>query len=395
MDPLDYYRNRMHVQPFEPSAPTRGGVTETIPEFVASGTALMGQLLRSCLNLGVRVFTEAPGRELLTEGGRVIGVRAEREGKDVRVHATRGVLIATGGYTNNDELKRLWMQRPLEYTCDIVENQGEGHLMGIAVGAQTAGLGDAWWMPNVHTGHDGTKAIMVIREERCVPHTIIVNREGRRFVNEALNYYDVAEGFGNKVGGSDRNLPAWLIYDQQGLEKYSTLVYKTPTQPASWYHKANTIEELARAIGVDPAGLADTVARFSANAKQGIDPDFHRGETQWDIAWGDPDNEPNPALGPIEKGPFHAIELRSGALSTGGGLRINIHGQVRRALPPAGPIEGLYAAGNSSNGAVAGGYPGPGATIGSAMTFGYLAGLHAAGVKPVPYAERASSLNTS
>lgn len=387
MDPLDYYREQMHVKRFDPDAPTRVNLATTLPDHVASGTALIGQLVRACRDHGVEMLTESPGRELLTDGDRVTGVLADTPDGPRRVRARKGVLVATGGYTHNDELKRLWMQRPLDYSCDVIENQGDGHLMGIAVGAQVAGLGDAWWMPNVHTGETGPDHIMVVREERCVPHTLIVNQAGRRFVNEALNYYDIAEAFGTKEGGSTRNLPAWLVYDAQGLDKYSTLAFKTPTEPRSWYRRADTLAELAAECGIDPDALVATVERFNDGARRGTDPDFGRGDSEWDRAWGDPGHEPNPALGTVERGPFHAIELRSGALATCGGLRINPNGQVRRALPPFDPIEGLYAAGNCSNSAVAGGYPGAGATIGAAMTFGYLAAHHAAGVTPVPHTE--------
>jgi 3-oxosteroid 1-dehydrogenase len=143
------------------------------------------------------------------------------------------------------------------------------------------------------------------------------------------------------------------------------------------------LEELARTVGIDPAGLAATVEAFNANARRGIDPEFGRGESTWDLEWGDPEHKPNPSLGPVEMPPFYAIELHPGAFDTKGGLRINERGQVRSASRDEAPIPGLYSAGNNAAGSVPQGYVGPGATLGPALTFGYIVGLQiGAAVRP-------------
>jgi 3-oxosteroid 1-dehydrogenase len=207
----------------------------------------------------------------------------------------------------------------------------------------------------------------------------MVNGSGKRFMNEAINYYDIGEAFGRSAGYGPRNFPAWLVFDQQGVERYAVLAYKLPLEgdPAAWFHSAESAEELARSIGVEPNALRATIDRFNGFARNGIDEDFHRGEDPWDRALGDPDHGPNPSLGTIEKPPFYAVPMWPGAASTRGGLRIDASGRVLSAKDGAA-IPGLYAAGNCSNGAAAGGYCGPGATIGPAMTFGYLVGRRVA-----------------
>jgi 3-oxosteroid 1-dehydrogenase len=386
MDRLDFYAKRMHTLPPDPHAPVRARPSFLIPgeeigEDLSSGSALVGQLLRACVQQGVTLLTAAPGEQLLLSDGAVVGVRAGRDGEPWFVRARHGVLMATGGYGGSEELKRLWLRRPLEFTCEVDENEGDGHLMGLAVGAQVANLGDAWWMPRTPRDEsaDGVVNIGGTREDRILPHTLIVNRRGERFVNEAMNYHDVCEAFGENVGGSPRNLPAWLVFDTQGRRKYAGLAGKIPhgAQP-SYLTVADSLDELAEALGIDVLALRSTVARFNEFARTGVDLDFHRGESEWDRLWGDPDNHPNPSLGTLEVGPFYAVPLYSGALATKGGLRVNEHAEVLSAALPFAPIAGLYAAGNCSNAAVAGAYQGAGATLGAAMTFGYIAGRRVA-----------------
>jgi 3-oxosteroid 1-dehydrogenase len=241
----------------------------------------------------------------------------------------------------------------------------------MAVGAQTAGLGDAWWLLR-GAGHT----------HRYVPHTLVVNDQAKRFCDEGLNYYDFGLVFGTKRDSADgrpKNLPAWLIFDSQGTRKYSVLA--RPVQMAQRADmrellkltSADSLEELAVKLGIDGAQLVATVNRFNGFAREGYDHDFHRGESRWVTdAWGDPNHKPNPGLGTVEEGPFHAIEITPAALATRGGLRVNGRAEVLSAATGA-PIPGLYAAGNCSNGAAPLSYPGPGSTIGAAMTFGFIA----------------------
>ena len=380
MDRLEMFSKRLHVSPPLPNAPSRVlKPGQKVGDYLANGSALTGQLLKACLKHGVSILTGTPASQLLVERGRVVGVRAQRNGKPFFVQAKSGVLVATGGYSHNEELKRLWLDRPIDYSCEIVENQGDGHLMGMAVGAQTAGLGDAWWFmqgaPHVN---------------RYVPHTMIVNREGRRFCDESINYYDFADAFGSRRSGM-RNLPAWMLFDTQGATKYSvlnellTMPPRTEFIPAgagavirpTMLTQAGSLDELAGKLGIDAQQLERSVAQFNEYARDGHDPEFHRGETRWSREWGDPNQKPNPSLGELKVPPFYAVEIRPGALATRGGLRVNEMAEVLSA-GTGGPIPGLYAAGNCSSGAVPYAYPGFGATLGAAMTFAYIAANGAA-----------------
>ncbi|HVX21110.1 MAG TPA: FAD-dependent oxidoreductase [Acidimicrobiales bacterium] len=377
-DRLEYYAKSMHLLP--PSDGMGGAAPAGPVEAVGNGTALVGDLLKCCLAFGVRPITECPATELVVEDGRVVGVRASRDGQDFAVRARRGVLIATGGFAWNEELKRIWMKRPLVHSCEIVENQGDGHLMGMAIGAQVSNLGDAWWFPQTWMGpldENGEAQLSGSRDDRSLPHSMIVNARGRRFVDEVTNYYDFGEAFGDKTGATPRNVPAWLVFDRQAAERYMMFGMKVAALSGTRYlHQSDTVEGLAGQIGVDPLALAGEVNRFNGFCRRGVDEDFHRGEGMWDLSWGDPEVRPNPCLGTVEKAPFYAVELFPGALATCGGLQVNVRAQVLSVR--GDPIPGLYAAGNCSSGLPIGAYPGAGSTIGAGMTFGYIAGTRMA-----------------
>ena len=137
--------------------------------------------------------------------------------------------------------------------------------------------------------------------------------------------------------------------------------------------KADTLDELAEKTGLPADAFTATVERFNGFARTGVDEDFKRGESAYDRYYGDPTNKPNPNLGEISHGPFYAAKMVPGDLGTKGGVVTDVHG---RALRDDGSIiEGLYAAGNVSAPVMGHTYPGPGGTIGPAMTFGYLAAL--------------------
>jgi 3-oxosteroid 1-dehydrogenase len=251
--------------------------------------------------------------------------------------------------------------------------------MGLAVGAQLAGINDAWWLPHIPMGiENGVVNAGGTREDRILPHTMMVNPAGRRFFNEAINYYDIGEYFGNKVGAAPRNFPAWLLFDQQGVERYAMLAFKVPAgDPPEYLHVADSIEDLAKSLDIEPTTLRSSVERFNEFARNGVDEDFHRGENPWDLAWADPEHGPNPSLGTLEKAPFYAVPVYPSAVSTRGGLRIDTSARVLAARDGK-PIPGLYASGNCSNGSATGAYPGPGSTIGPAMTFSYIVGRQVA-----------------
>ena len=204
---------------------------------------------------------------------------------------------------------------------------------------------------------------------------------GRRFVNEALNYHDFSRVFANiEPGTSDyANIPAYLVVDSRYVSRYPVAghpVFSDAARAPDWMARADTLAELAEIIGVDAAGLEETVAAFNPAAERGEDPEFGRGSSEQDRHLGDPTNEPNPCLAPLAQAPFYAVQLHPGVLGTAGGLRADLDGRV---LDWDGePLPGLYAAGNCSATVFRDAYPGGGATIGSAITRAYAAGQHIA-----------------
>jgi 3-oxosteroid 1-dehydrogenase len=387
-DKFEFYTRHLHAAPPDQGRTVHqrtfvdvGNVDYAKPttfEYFANGTALVAQLLRGCLRHGVEILTSVRARELVVEDGRVVGARATTKDGERAFAGRHGVMLATGGFEFNDELKSLFLDRPLEFCPGASSNEGDGHLMGFAVGAMPANLADAWWCPVIPIGEDSPEPgdAVLSREERALPHTMIVNARGERFVNESTNYYDITEAFGTR-NNMRRNLPAWLILDQQFRDKYALLRSAPPPRVEgrpSWLTTADTLEELAERVGIDRDGFLTQVERFNRFAEQGLDPDFHRGESRWDVEWGDPTHTPNPALGTIAKPPFCAISLRPGALATKSGLNIDRDGRVLSAADPCSPIPGLYAAGNVSANAVPYAYTGPGSTLGPAMTFAYVIG---------------------
>lgn len=374
-DRMNFFLRRLHAGAPMPPRPPRPGYGPDAPLVdVAGGTALVGQLLKALLARDVPIRTGCPVSELLLEDGRVIGLRTGPEGAGRALRARRGVVMATGGFGGSEQLRRLWLRRPVSETCEIDANQGDGHLLGVAAGAQLANIGDAWWMPRTAIGEDaeGRLSIGGTREDRSLPHTVVVNGLGQRFVNESINYYDFCAAFGS--GRDPANVPAWLLFDSQGRRKYAALAAKVPDGPTpAWVTTADTVEELAVALRIDPAALGATLSRFNAYARAGVDEEFDRGASAWDIAFGDDAQQPNPSLGTVEEGPFFAVEVLPGALATKGGLRVNDHGEVLRSADGQ-PLPGLYATGNCSSAAIPDSYAGAGATIGAAMTFAYIIG---------------------
>jgi len=213
---------------------------------------------------------------------------------------------------------------------------------------------------------------------RSLPHSVLVNRKGRRFVNEAHNYNDMVKPFFDfdPVAYDRPNLPCWLILDQQFVDKYALVTAMPGMPPPNWVEQADSLEAMSEKLGVDTEGLLQTIARFNGFAREGIDRDFRRGESVYDHFYGDPEHKPNPNLGTLEKAPFYALQVFPGAIGTKGGPRTDQDARVLRVGDE--PIDGLYAAGNVAAGVTGPGYPGAGATIGMAMTWGFIAGKHAA-----------------
>lgn len=337
----------------------------------AMGNALAIGLRQGLIDAGVPVHYGSELTGLLIEEGRVVGVETSRGA----VRARRGVILGSGGFEKNLELREKHQPSPtsIEWTTGSANNDGQGILAGIAAGAETALMDDAWWGPTIPLPNGPWFCLA----ERNLPGSIMVNGDGKRFMNEALPYVEaVHEIYAGEATGIP-HVPCWMVIDQRYRNRYlfAGLPPRAPF-PGRWYKegvikRADTLPGLAAEIGVPADNLVATVARFNAFAVGGIDADFHRGESAYDQYYSDPRVRPNPSLHRIDKGPFYAVKIVPGDLGTKGGL---VTDEAARVLRPDGSaIEGLYAAGNCSSAVMGHTYAGPGATIGPALVFGYLA----------------------
>jgi 3-oxosteroid 1-dehydrogenase len=351
----------------------------------SSGGSLTGGLLKGLLDKGIEPQLGVSAKELVVDNGRVVGLRAEQNGRELLIGARRGVILASGGFEWNQALCAQFLSGQLTHPNSPPGNDGVGLKMVMSLGADLANMSEAWWCPSIvipGEEYDGRQLNRGDFAIRSLPHSIIVNRRGQRFVNEAHNYNDMMKPFFafDPVSYERSNLPAYLVLDHTFVERYALLT-SVPGMPLpEWVTRADTLEALAEKIGVDVKGLHATVARFNDFAREGVDKDFRRGESVYDHFYGDPANTPNPNLGAIAKPPFYALEVKPGALGTKGGAKVSPHAEVLRI--DGGTIAGLYAAGNVMAGVTGPGYPGAGATIGTGMTFGYIAGAHAAQQRP-------------
>jgi 3-oxosteroid 1-dehydrogenase len=341
----------------------------------AMGNAIAIGLRQGLVDAGVPVEYDTSLEELLVEDGRVTGVVVSHQGQRRTIRARRGVILGSGGFEANLELREKYLPSPTDagWTTGASSNTGAGHLAGIAIGADTDLMDDAWWGPTIPLPGRSWFALA----ERNLPGSIIVNGAGRRYMNEALPYVEAThEMYAGQATGVS-HVPSWLVCDQRYRNRY-LFAGLGPRQPfpGRWLKagvvvKAGSMEELADRIEVPADALRTTVERFNGFAASGVDEDFHRGESAYDRYYSDPTVKPNPSLHVIDQAPFYAVKIVPGDLGTKGGLVTDEHARVLRA--DGSPIPGLYAAGNVSSAVMGNTYAGPGATIGPAIVFGYLA----------------------
>ncbi|NIP13852.1 MAG: FAD-dependent oxidoreductase [Pseudomonadales bacterium] len=347
------------------------------------GQALMGRLFKGCIDRNIPVRTGYRATRLLLEDGAVAGVAGEGPDGPFEVDARGGVVLATGGFEWNRELVRTFLRGPMTSPVSVPTNEGDGLTMSMRIGAALGNMREAWWMPAVEIPGDrgdGRPHQHLFASERARPRSIMVNRAGRRFTNEAANYNAFGAAFHEQdVARFDyANLPCWFIFDQKHLDTYGFIGTEPGAPAANWVANAPTLRALAAQLGIDPDGLEETVATWNSYAEAGRDPDFHRGESAHDTWWGDPweKGTPGATLGPLDTGPFYAVEVRSGALGTKGGPKTD--GLARVQNVDGETIAGLYAAGNVMASAMGMTYGGAGGTLAPGMVFGFLAGRDAA-----------------
>jgi len=346
-------------------------------ELLTMGQALVAGLRAGLARSDVPIWLSTPLIDVEMDGERVTGVRVSRDGEPVTIRAARGVVLAAGGFEHNTQMRKEYQREPIgsEWTVGAAENTGDGILAGQRLGAALGPMDDAWWGPSVPL----PRGPFFLLAERTLPGSILVNAAGRRFVNEAAPYVDAVHAMYDADTPEVPHIPAWLVFDQRYRNRY-LFAARAPGRPfpAHWYSsgvcaKADTLAGLAAEIGLSGDGLTATVERFNAMADAGRDDDFQRGDSAYDRYYGDPRNRPNPCLARLSKPPFYAVRIVPGDLGTKGGLSTDERARVLRE--DGSPIPGLYAAGNTSALVMGRTYAGPGATLGPAMTFGYLAAL--------------------
>ncbi|ASK89085.1 3-oxosteroid 1-dehydrogenase [Sphingorhabdus sp. SMR4y] len=347
------------------------------------GQALVGRLLKACLDRGIEPVLGCSGYRLSLDQGRVTGAIVERGGEQETISARNGVILATGGFEWNDALKHAFLRGPLEAPASPPTNRGDGLKMAMAAGAGLGNMTSAWWVPTLAIPEaqwqSGETRNMPVLIERTLPHGIMVNRTGKRFCNEAANYSALAGAFHafDPATYDYPNLPAYLIFDSHYRERYPLSSIMPGAPLPDWVAQADTLAELATQIGVDATNLPATVNRFNDQAEQLDDRDFGRGKTGYDRFYGDRSRDGAAAtLGGLTKAPFYAVEIRMGALGTNGGAKTNAQAQIVDV--DGAPIAGLFGAGNVISAPTGSVYAGAGGTLGPALTFGYIAGRAAA-----------------
>ncbi|MEE4417997.1 FAD-dependent oxidoreductase [Streptomyces bugieae] len=347
---------------------------------LALGEALIARMRRSLDLLGGDLWLSAPLTGLVEENGRIAGVRVTLGNRELAVRATGGVVLASGGFSHHQQLREKYLPAPTstEWSAAAEGQTGDGLELGLAAGAAVDLMDRVWGAPSVVP--PGGKPFFLVAD-RGVPGMVIVDSAGERYANEAAPYHEFVDAMYAHDRPEATAVPSWLILDATSKSRYLFMgLFPGQSFPRPWLEtgfvkKAASVEELATRIGAAPEWLRATVDRFNGFARAGRDEDFHRGDSVYDRYYGDP-TLPNPNLAPLEKGPYYAIPVHPGDIGTKGGLVTDATARVLREDGTA--IDGLYASGNVSSAVMGETYPGPGATIGPAMTFSWLAAHHIA-----------------
>jgi len=355
---------------------------------LCAGNSLMGRLLLSLRERNVPTWLNTGVEELVFEDGKAVGAMLNKEGKTLRVKATRGIVLAAGGFSRNLEMRQKYQRHPIttEWTAGTPSNTGDAIQMGRDAGGALGLMDEAWWTPVSLVPKSPFSWVLVV--EKSLPHGLFLNQEGKRFTNEAAPYIDVVNGMYDDVAKTGAADPRWFHIFDATYRKSSIAGPVAPGKVMSdkqlprryrdgkFLYKAKTLDELCEQLEIPAANAKAAITRFNEYAVKGEDPDYNRGWSAQDRYYGDPKVKPNCSLGPIETGPFYAVQIYPGDLGTKGGLVTDEHSRVLKEDGQA--IPGLYAAGNSAESVMGRTYPGAGGTIGPALTFGFLAAEDAA-----------------
>ncbi|MEY2777355.1 MAG: hypothetical protein RLY30_1453 [Pseudomonadota bacterium] len=355
--------------------------------YAALGSALVAGLRRSMMDRDIPLWLSSPLQRLIEDNGRVVGVEVVRDGQACQVKALKGVILASGGFEQSQGLREQHLPAPTQARWSATpagQNTGDGLVAAQLLGAKATLMDWAWWCPTIGVPKESSQR--GVFAERAFPGAIVVNGLGRRFANEAEPYLEFGKAMYDDHLKTGKTLPAWVIFDAHFRFHYAMgpimpgQIMPDRRIPQEWWDQvlwtADSLDALAAKIGVDSAGLKETVDRVNGFALTGKDLDFDRGGNVYDRYYGDVNVKPNPCLAPIQKGPFYAMRLDGGDIGTKGGLLTNARAQVVNQAGQA--IQGLYAIGNCASSVMGMSYPGAGSTLGPAMTFGMIAADHLA-----------------
>ena len=353
--------------------------------WTTAGAALQGRMLQQALKTGVDIRVETPVSELILEGGKVVGVVAQKDGRPWRIGANLGVLVNAGGFARNQEMRDKYMPGTrAEWSMTNESDTGDMHRAMENIGGMLAQMDQMVGFQMTRApGWEDDYVAPGAQSITAKPHAILVDQSGVRYLNEGGSYEEYCENMvvRNRTVPA---IPSWAIFDRQYLDLYPLAGGGQGKIPAKWREagylkQADTIEDLAKQIDIDPATLRQTVDRWNELVDKGVDEDFHRGERAYDWFLGDPRREKQfTTLGRIDKGPFYAVDVVPGDVSTYGGVVTDTNSRVIKA--DGSVIEGLYACGVSTASPMGRIYPGAGASVGPSMTFGWIAAKHAAGI---------------
>lgn len=371
----------------------------------ANGAAIQGRMLKIALREQLPIWTDSPVRDFVVENGKVCGVIAQHQGREVRIGAADGVLINAGGFSRSRDLREQFQPKPnpWRWTNANPGDTGEMIQAALQLGAAVDCMNEAWWVitslgpgesfPEGAVTADGTVIPFMHHLDLSLPFSMMVDQLGQRFCDEAGAYMEIGQRMYRRQAETGKSVPSWVIMDRRQREYYPWGTAAPGQIPKAWLDsgylkQAGSLRELASLCGIDADGLEATTRRFNEFCRVGRDEDFGRGSRAFDRAHGDPTVKPNPSLGPIEQAPFYAVAMYPGDVGTAGGLVTDEFGRVLRA--DGSVIDGLYATGNSTASVMGRCYPGAGASIGASFVFGYIAAQHAARAAKTSPVERAA-----
>ena len=356
---------------------------------MAFGAASVTRLISSVKKRNIPIWRSTELKEYIFKNNRVVGAVVKKDGQIIRIKATRGIIVASGGFGQNQSMREEYLPKPTnaDWGCEPKTNTGDPIKAAEAIGAQLKFMDKAWWVTTLKAPDEDFPRLSEV--EKSMPGNYTVNKSGKRFSNESQNYLTFMLEVLKKQEEGESFTPMYMIFDAEHRKNYPV----GPLMPGkffpdslvkfvhkNWFNdnfitRASSIEELAKKTGINPEGLIDTINKVNEYSKTGKDLDFQRGDNERDRFSGD-QSLVNPCLGSVIQAPFYAMRIDPGEFATCGGMVINQHGQVINKNND--PISGLYASGNCTP-ALLTTYPGPGATIGPAMTFGFIAGKHISG----------------